>query len=94
MKKYRTPRARRVKPRKRKMSKHHLTARSQGGTGTPENILNLWRDRHDLWHVLFGNNSLEQIILILQRIVQMKRRGLWSERYEKYISIARSVITH
>ena len=64
--------------RGKKLTRHHLLPKSRGGNGEPENILYLWVERHRLWHFLFGNNSLEEIIQILQRIARMKGR-----EYEK-----------
>ena len=63
------------KPYRRvRMSRHHLLPKSLGGGGTPDNILYLWRDRHDVFHKIFGNLTLEQCIAVLQRVARMKGR--------------------
>lgn len=58
----------------RLMSRHHLTPKSRGGSWSMDNILKLWRDRHDAWHLLFGNMTLSEIIVALTRIERMKER--------------------
>ena len=63
------------KPNRRnrqKMSRHHLKNKCRFGMPTPENLLNLWRDKHDAWHLLFKNASPEEIVEILQRMMSMK----------------------
>ena len=37
-------------------------------------VLRLWRSKHNWWHLLFGNLTLEEIILVLQRIERMKTK--------------------
>ena len=55
-------------------NKHHLTNRCRGGKNTAANLLQLDINRHKSWHLLFGNNSLEEIILILQRLKFIKEK--------------------
>jgi hypothetical protein len=53
-------------------SRHHLTPRSVGGNNDPSNILILWNEKHEMWHRLFGNHTLEEIIEILQKVRDVK----------------------
>jgi hypothetical protein len=57
----------------RRMSTHHLIPKSRGGKTERTNELRLWRDRHDLFHKLFGNRTLPEIIVLLQRVQRAKR---------------------
>ena len=67
--------SRKSKKRRRYITRHHLTNKVNGGTNHDSNILLLeWERHHQVWHKLFGNLSLEQIIVCLQRIARMKGR--------------------
>ena len=57
-----------------KPTKHHLTPKSRKGNAEEANILMLWRENHNAWHVLFGNRTLEEIIAVLCRIRDAKHR--------------------
>ena len=63
-----------------KLTKHHLTPKERMGTGEPSNILMLWRDRHDYFHKIFGNRTLEELIAVLQRIARMKGRDCYEAK--------------
>ena len=52
-------------------NRHHLTP---GGTDSNSNILRMDALRHVLWHKLWGNLYIEQVIALLQRTVKMKGR--------------------
>lgn len=58
----------------RGQNRHHLTPKSVGGRNDNENILWIDIERHSLWHKLWGNRTLEQIIALLQRLARMKHR--------------------
>lgn len=60
--------------RRRKLTRHHLTPKSRGGNGSAKNILYIHRNKHDVWHILFGNATLEEAALLLFRIAKMKGR--------------------
>lgn len=53
------------------MSKHHLVPRQRMkdyygiSFSMPHNKIRLWRLRHDAWHILFGNKTLNEIIRYL-----------------------------
>jgi hypothetical protein len=65
----------RWKPRVRlKRQKHHLRPRRRGGSHHSSNLLVLWNDKHELWHMLWGNRTLEEVIALLTRVARMKRR--------------------
>ena len=59
---------------------HHLQPSSRGGEGIDSNLLNMDVYRHDAWHLLFKNSTLEEIIELLQRLklikTKQKRREL------------------
>lgn len=44
------------------MTVHHLKAKARGGTRKPSNSLRIWRDRHTAYHILFHNDTLDEII--------------------------------
>ena len=58
--------------RYRGRNRHHLTARSRGGTNDPSNLLLLTIERHVLLHKLFGNRTLDEIIGVLTRLKRWK----------------------
>lgn len=61
--------------RKRKTNHHHLTPKSRGGNDFKSNLLNIDMERHNAWHFLFGNKTLQEIIELLERLRKMKRGG-------------------
>jgi len=63
-----------MRKRKRKLSKHHIRNRCHGGSKSPDNILMIYRDKHDVWHKLFGNLTLRQAAYLLLRLARMKER--------------------
>ena len=52
-------------------NRHHLSPGGESGRG---NILVMDALSHVLWHKLFGNKTLEQVIDLLQRMKKMKGR--------------------
>lgn len=61
-------------------TRHHLTPKChyRGGykpaINSPENILLIYRDKHDAWHRLFKEATLEEVIGLLTRVARMKKR--------------------
>ena len=53
-------------------NKHHLTPRSRGGLSVPSNLLRLDIEKHDCWHKIFGNRTLDEVIRVLQRLKEVK----------------------
>jgi len=64
----------RMKKRKssRKMNRHHLVNKCNGGTMSINNILWIYINRHHVWHELFKNLDLEQVIELLIRVKRAK----------------------
>src|SRR5438270_1658289 len=58
---------------------HHLLPRSRGGEKTTDNLLLIHIDRHQKWHSLFGNRSLEEVISLLVRVHRAKGRCLYAK---------------
>jgi hypothetical protein len=58
---------------------HHLLPRSRGGEKTTDNLLLIHVDRHQKWHSLFGNRSLEEVISLLVRVHRAKGRCLYAK---------------
>ena len=56
----------------RKMNKHHLRPKSVGGDRRPSNMLLIDIKRHCAWHTLWSNRTLDEVILLLQRLKQLK----------------------
>jgi len=54
------------------MSHHHLIPKSRGGKADRKNLLLIRRDKHDLWHILFGNRTIPEIIALLERVERIK----------------------
>jgi hypothetical protein len=51
---------------------HHLTPRSRGGRDTKDNLLLTKTYRHQAWHILFDNRTLEEVIRLLIRLSRLK----------------------
>lgn len=56
-------------------TRHHMTPKSRKkGWDTPDNLLVLWWSKHEAWHKLFGNRTIEEVRDILDRIIRAKGR--------------------
>lgn len=60
-------------------TRHHLIPKSRKNDvkhiykkGDFERTLTLWVEKHRAWHLLFGNQTLDEIIETLERIKKMK----------------------
>ena len=71
----------RHKNKDRKLTRHHLIPKERKKLGTARKdisddqfnrILWLWDDSHEMWHKLFKNLTIDEIILLLQRIKRLK----------------------
>lgn len=58
----------------RRYNRHHMRPKSRGGTKDPKNMLYMKIDRHDAWHLLFGNRTISEVIRLLIRIKRAKGR--------------------
>ena len=54
------------------MNKHHLRPRSRGGEKLTYNLLLIKVSRHNAWHVLYGNRTLNEIIVLLRYLLKDK----------------------
>jgi hypothetical protein len=61
---------------RRTLTKHHLIPKSRGGNKSEENLLQMWSDKHHLWHELWGNRTIDEIIVLLQKIKSMKKESV------------------
>lgn len=58
----------------RRRNNHHLIAKSRGGSDAMFNLLRLWDYKHEMWHKIFGNHTLPEIIRLLERVYSIKAR--------------------
>lgn len=56
----------------KKRNHHHLKNKCRGGLNTPNNLLLIKVERHKMWHKLFGNLSLNEVIDLLVRLREAK----------------------
>jgi len=68
MRKQRVPK----KWKRKSRTSHHIIPKSRGGKIHSENQFVMWNDRHEAWHLLFGEMTLDEIIETLQRIKHAK----------------------
>jgi hypothetical protein len=54
-------------------NRHHIKPKSRGGQKIESNLLLMDIKKHNAWHLLFGNMTLNEIILFLTRIRDAKR---------------------
>ncbi len=73
--------------RKVHLSRHHLTCKQRFGRTIPSNILMLWRDSHDYWHMLFGNRTLDEILCFLlnnsRELQRKKKTPTWKKLFKE-----------
>ena len=58
--------------KRKSMNKHHLKNKSQGGGNQDWNLILIDIERHQYWHRVFKNMSLEEVIELLCRLKRMK----------------------
>jgi len=63
-----------------KKNRHHLRPRSRGGDSLESNLLVMDIERHNAWHFLFQNQTLDEIIEALERLRSMKRSKHWRKQ--------------
>jgi len=49
------------------MNNHHLVPESRGGNKSPSNMLMISVWKHDCWHELFKNRTINEIIIFIDR---------------------------
>jgi len=64
------------KKRAGKKNKHHLTPKSRGGKKSKYNEAELDIYRHNAWHLLFHNLTLDEVIELLKRFRDAKANQL------------------
>lgn len=47
---------------------HHVYPKNRHIKGTKNLTIELWWEKHKLWHALFGNMTIDEIIVFLQRV--------------------------
>ena len=55
-----------------KFNRHHIKAKSQGGSTKPNNIAIMDTRRHQAYHLLFGNLSFREAAALLLRLCEIK----------------------
>ena len=55
-------------------NKHHILPRSRDGGNERENIILLRIERHESWHLLFGDKAIDEVIGLLIRVHRIKGR--------------------
>lgn len=60
--------------RSRKLIKHHITNRVNGGKSEQSNLLKFDSERERAWHFLFKNMSFEEVAELLLRTCRAKGR--------------------
>jgi hypothetical protein len=53
-------------------NRHHIKAKSQGGSSKPSNIVRMDIRRHQAYHLLFGNLSFREAADLLLRLCDIK----------------------
>ena len=56
-------------------NRHHLRPKSRGGDARFSNMLLMDMKRHAMWHILFGNLTLDEVIELLIRVRRAKRNS-------------------
>ena len=57
---------------------HHLVPRSRGGSCHHRNKLWLWRKRHEAWHNMWGNDTLDEIVAHLSSLAKRYKRDTYA----------------
>ena len=60
---------------------HHIRPRSRGGESTSSNLIQLDAYRHNAWHLLFSNLTIDEVITLLEKLKHIKE----SQRF-RYLS--------
>jgi len=64
------------KNHKNQITSHHLTPISRGGKTKKSNVIRLKRFKHECWHSIFGKLTIEEIVLMLLKIIKLKKGKL------------------
>jgi hypothetical protein len=58
----------------RNRNRHHLVPRSRGGSDEERNQLVMDVHKHELWHQLWGNRTIDEVLTLLTRMLRAKER--------------------
>lgn len=53
-------------------NRHHLIPKSRGGKANDQNMLLMDTQKHALWHQLWGNRTIGEVLSLLTRMERMK----------------------
>ena len=67
-------------------SRHHLKPKSRGGESIESNLIDFDRSRHDAWHFLFSNLTLDEVIELLTRLKRAKE----AQRFRRLLKLRMS----
>ena len=70
-------------------NKHHLKPRSRGGDAQPANLLLIDIDKHILFHKIFGNHTLYEVINILIRVARAKHYEQIEPRIKEFYKLTK-----
>jgi len=54
-------------------TKHHLVPKCRFGKDEKQNLLILTPKKHELWHKLWGNRTIEEVLALLSRMARAKK---------------------
>ncbi len=54
--------------------RHHIVNKSNGGSNSRHNLLLIHIERHRAWHECFGNRSIREVIVALERLERAKKK--------------------
>lgn len=65
---------RQKRPHRKGRNLHHLVPRSRNGRNHISNLLLIDIERHEHWHKMFGNMTIDEVLSLLTRMARMKSR--------------------
>jgi len=60
--------------KRKKLTRHHILNRKDGGTEAIHNIILLRNEKHESWHNLFGDKTFAEAGRLLLRADKMKKK--------------------
>lgn len=60
-------------PLKQFRCKHHIKNRVNGGSNYEDNLLLLWKEKEETFHLMFGSRTLMEAAKLLLRVHRAKR---------------------
>lgn len=68
------------------MARHHMVPSSRGGSDEDWNIKDVRRSLHSAWHLLFGNLTPNEVLMLVQSGVKLEtpaRKNAWTTLFGK-----------